>query len=102
MSDAGASRAMYLVAEMRVRDRDKLLRYAAEVQPLMSRYGGRIIAVSGAGAELIEGEGDPPLIILHRWESRAGFDAFWRSPEYEPLRRLRHEACETRITVFES
>ena len=34
-----------------------------------------------------------PTPILHRWRSRRDFESFWESPEYAPLRELRHEAC---------
>lgn len=99
MSAAGTP--MFLVAELRVRDRDKLLRYAAEVQPLMARYGGQILATSAAGARVLEGDWEPDLLVVHRWRSQADFDAFWSSPEYEPIKQLRHEACDSRIAVFD-
>lgn len=92
---------MYLVAELTVRDRDRLLEYADRVRPLMDRHGGRIVAVSHPGARVLEGDWDPDLIVLHRWRSRADFDAFWSSPDYDPVRRLRHEACDSRIVVFD-
>lgn len=91
---------MYLVAELTVHDREKLLRYAAAVQPIMARHGGRILGVSAGGARVVEGDWDPQLLVIHRWDSEAGFDAFWESPEYQPVKRLRHEACDSRIAVF--
>lgn len=91
----------YLIAELQVRDREKLLRYAAEVQPVMARYGGRILAVSAAGARVVEGDWNPGLLVIHEWRSQADFDAFWASEEYAPIRQLRHEACESRIVTFE-
>lgn len=91
---------MYLVGELTVHDRDKLLRYAQEVQPLMARYGGRILGVSAAGARVVEGDWDPQLLVIHRWDSEAGFDAFFASPEYEPIKQLRHEACDSRLVTF--
>ena len=94
---------MYLIAELsNVRDVGKLRRYAVEVEPLMRAYGGRIIAMSTRGAEVIEGAGEPALHAVHEWESRAGFEAFWRSAEYAPIRALRHDACDTRIVVFDA
>lgn len=93
---------MYLLAEMNVRDAKKLAAYAQRVAPLVAAHGGEILAVSAGGADVIEGEGPPPLLAFHRWPSRECFDRFWNSPEYAPLRALRHQACDTRITVFES
>ena len=91
---------MYLVAELTVRDRDGLVRYGAEVQPLMARAGGEILAVSPA-PEVLEGDWRPHLLVLHRWRSRAHFDRFWTSAEYAPVRELRRAACDSRIVVLE-
>ncbi len=96
----GDGRRVILIAELRVRDAAKLRRYAAEVAPLMSAYGGRIVATSVRGEEVLEGDRPPALHVVHEWESREQFDAFWRSAEYEPLRALRHEACDAQIVVF--
>lgn len=71
-------------------------------RPLVAAHGGEILAISAGGADVIEGDGPPPLLAFHRWPSRECFDRFWNSPEYAPLRALRHQACDTRITVFES
>jgi uncharacterized protein (DUF1330 family) len=92
---------MYLVAELSVRDRDKLLQYAAEVAPLMTSYGGEILATSAAGVDVVEGDWVPDLLVVHRWRSLEDFDAFWESKDYAPIRALRHEACESRIVVFD-
>jgi len=100
-SSTAAESPVILVAELRVRDRDKLMRYAAEVQPLMARYGGHILATSAAGVRVLEGDWEPNLLVVHRWRSRAGFEAFWSSAEYQPVKQLRHEACESRIAVFD-
>jgi uncharacterized protein (DUF1330 family) len=97
-----ATPPMLLVAELRVRDREKLRRYAAEVVPLMARYGGRILATSAGGADVLEGDWEPGLVVVHQWRSRADFDAFWSSPEYAPIKKLRHEACDSRIAVFDA
>lgn len=96
--------AMYLIAELTgIRDAEALRRYAMDVQPLMARHGGRILAMSSRGEETIEGEpaGEARIHAIHVWDSRSGFDTFWSSAEYQPLKALRRSACETRITVFE-
>lgn len=101
MSSHSNDRPMYLVAELRVRDPELLTRYAQEVQPLMAQYGGRIIAISLPKARVLEGDWEPPLLVLHRWESEERFDEFWRSAEYQPIKRLRHESCDSRVVVFD-
>jgi uncharacterized protein (DUF1330 family) len=100
-SEKKAAVPMLLVAELTVTDPDAMLRYATEVQPVMARYGGRIVGVSATGAETLEGDWHPNLVVVHHWRSRADFDAFWSSEEYEPLRRLRHSACDSQIVIFD-
>lgn len=97
-SDPSASRAAYLIAELTVRDSEKLARYAAEVRPMMARYGGRIISIDVAPTA-VEGDWHPEIIALHHWRSRADAERFLASAEYQPLLALRHEACESRIVV---
>lgn len=99
MADAAP---LYLVADLHVRDRDKLLRYLAEVEPLMARAGGQILGHSAAGLRVLEGDWRPRLLVVHRWRSQADFDAFWESAAYQPLKALRQEACDARIAVFEA
>jgi uncharacterized protein (DUF1330 family) len=101
ISDGAGARPMYLVAELQVRDAAQLGQYAEFVQPLMARYGGRILAVSAGPADVIEGGRPPSVRVIHRWDSRAGFDAFYRSEEYRPLKAMRQRACESEIAVFE-
>ena len=67
----------------------------------MARYGGEIVGASLAGTRTLEGEPQTGLLIIHRWSSAAGAQGFWDSDEYAPLKRLRHEACDSRISVFE-
>jgi len=50
---------MYLIAELDVRDPEKLLEYGRQVQPLMASRGGEIIAISAAGARVVEGAWKP-------------------------------------------
>lgn len=95
--------SLYLVAQLTVRDRAALVEYARRVRPLMREHGGEIVALSWPDGEVLEGEAGPDVIVVvHRWCDRAGFDAFWNAPAYEPLRRLRHAACDSLIQVMPS
>lgn len=93
---------MFLIAEMRVLDAEKLLEYGRRVQPILEAAGGKILGTSARGAEVMEGEWETGLLVIHRWRSRSAFDAFWQSDAYQPVMELRHEACETRIITFDS
>ena len=58
--------------------------------------------IVATGTEVLEGDWRPQLVVVHHWRSRADFNAFWNSDEYQPLRRLRHTACDSRIVVFDA
>ena len=85
-----SSEATYLVIELAVRDWDKLNQYSARALPLMREHGGRVVAMSRPSDRAIEGQWSPDLLIVHRWESLERFEAFWNSPRYAPLKRLRN------------
>lgn len=80
-----AGRPIYLLIELDVRDREAMTRYAAKAQPLVERYGGRIVGMSITGGEVIEGDSRPRVLSVHRWPARSDFDAFYESHEYQPL-----------------
>ena len=90
-----------LIAQMRVRDARELARYGREVEPMMARYGGRIVGISVRDGEVVEtGVDGDELIAIHRWPSRQAFREFFASAEYQPLKELRHAAADTRITLY--
>lgn len=100
--EANNAAPAYLVAELGVRDMQKLSRYAAQVQPLMRAYGGRILAISHRGCRPLEGDWHPDLLVVHRWDNTARFDEFWNSADYAPLKKLRHDACDSRIVMVDA
>ena len=62
-AEGQAATPMLLVADLTVTDPDAMLRYATKVQPVMARYGGRIAGVSATGAEVLEGDWNPQLLV---------------------------------------
>jgi uncharacterized protein (DUF1330 family) len=84
-----------------VRDRDIFVEYARAALPLVERHGGELLGVSLGTLEVVEGDWHPPILIIHRWPSKAAFRNFYESEEYEPLRSLRHEATESKLVTFE-
>jgi len=89
---------IFLVIELVVHDEDKLERYVAEVIPMMARRGGEIVGFSPA-PRVVEGDWRPQMLAVHHWRSEEAYDAFYASAEYQPLKRMREEACDSRIAV---
>lgn len=92
--------AVLLIGQVTVRAPEKWARYTQEVLPLVHRHGGGLLGFAAADAEPVEGEWTPDFLFVQRWPSRAAFSAFYDDPEYQPLKRLRHEGAETRMTLI--
>ena len=75
-------------ADVRKRYRD----YQQQVTPLIARHGGRLLA-TGQKLEAFEGPGPDRRVVVLEFPDIEALRAFWTSPEYTTVRRLR-EGCE--------
>jgi uncharacterized protein (DUF1330 family)/ketosteroid isomerase-like protein len=91
----------YQVTHVRVRDRAKLVEYGRGVLPILESYGGRLLGMSFPSLEVIEGEWRPELLFVHRWPNREAFHAFYSSEEYRPWLKLRLEATDSELVIFD-
>lgn len=91
---AESSRPGYLLVMGTVTDRAALSRYGATLAPIYAQYGGRPIAVGGVGGKVrvLEGEFAHQSLVLSRFASIDGPNAFWWSPEYRRSVELRRGA----------
>ena len=87
--------ALFIVQAAVSRDpaqRARYREYQARVQPLIAAHGGRLHA-TGANLEVLEGEHDSRRLIVFEFPSMDALRAFWHSPEYAALKRLRAGAA---------
>ena len=92
----------YLVAYVeQVMDQDGLQRYAGGAAELMARFGGRYLFVSFAPRPL-EGDAAPQVLAVSEFPDAQAIQAFWDSPDYEPLRQLRHRSGRVRILLADT
>lgn len=80
--------SVYLIIQAHVTDAQKFGPYARQAPALMERHGGRY-RVLGGRQELLEGEDGGARVVVSEWPSREAVMAFWNSPEYAALKRLR-------------
>jgi uncharacterized protein (DUF1330 family) len=73
--------------------------YAAKLPPLYATYGGTYIAI-GRGVEHLEGEGTFQSYVISKWPSKQAALDFWKSPEYDVLRRARIDGNWGKFDVF--
>ncbi len=92
--------AAYVIANVRVTDPDRYPEYIGRVSQTIERHGGRYL-VRGGEVEVLEGNWEPQRLVILEFESMERFRQFYDSPDYTPLKRLRHEAADTQFVVVE-
>ena len=83
----------YVVAVHRITDPHGFAEYRAKVGPMVAAYGGRYLT-RGDNLAMLEGSGawTPDRVVVIAFPDMAAVNAWWTSPEYQPLAALR-KAC---------
>ena len=92
--------AAYVIANVRVTNPERYPEYTSRVSQTIERYGGRYLA-RGGKVEVLEGDWDPQRLVIVEFESMERLREWYDSPEYAPLKQLRHEAAVTQFVVVE-
>ena len=80
--------AAYIVAQIDMTDPERYQAYRARVPAAIAKFGGRFI-VRAPAVTVLEGEHDGRRLIVIEFPSMAQLEAFYRSPEYQPLIAIR-------------
>jgi len=97
-SDSG--KAAYLVGDIEVTDPDTYAKYAAGVPDTVAAYGGRYL-IRGALGEVFEGSWSPKRLVVLEFESMDRAKAWYNSPEYAELKKLRQSASKGNLIFAE-
>jgi uncharacterized protein (DUF1330 family) len=93
--------AAYLVVEHTIADPDKFEEYRIKVGPLIAKYGGRYITKAGSHKLLEVSRRSPDRVVIIEFPDMAALNAWYNSPEYQPLIALRHSAVDmNKETLF--
>jgi len=92
--------AAYAVVDVRVTDPVRYEDYKSEVLATIASYGGRYLARGGT-VEALEGEWNPERLVILEFESMGRLREWYDSPEYAPLKQLRHETAASQFVVVE-
>lgn len=93
--------AAYLIVTAQLHDRERFLAgYAPKAAALTARFGGAYVLRAG-GAEVLEGAHPGGSVVVSRWPDKATALAFWNSPEYAEVRRLREGIADCQVVVVE-
>lgn len=90
--------AVYIVAQHRVDDPDKLNEYVRQVIPSIHEHGGKILAVDES-PEMVEGTVDFPRTVILEFPDNKTFRLWYDSSPYQMLLRKRLAATVGTLIV---
>ena len=91
----------YLIAEQIIKDEIKFEQYKNAVMPLIARFGGKYLT-KGTPKILAGKVWKPERIIIVEFPDMAALDAWYASPEYQPLMKLRDEGATVMAIALEA
>lgn len=90
---------MVIIAE--IEDGEQFMKYAKAAGELVSEFGGTYV-VRGGHVDILEGHWDrAEKMVISRWPSMNSALAFWNSPQYANIKKLRVGTAEVRVKLFE-
>jgi uncharacterized protein (DUF1330 family) len=92
--------AAYLMVQGTVSDPAQYQVYAKAVVPLIAKHGGKFI-MRGGNLEALEGRHDGRRLVVFEFPSMEALKAFWDSPEYVPVKKLRERAAVLDVWAVE-
>ena len=90
----------YLIANIEVTDPATFEKYRAGVPAVIAQYGGRYL-IRGGRTETVEGDPDVQRLVVLEFPTRAALRAFYDSPEYAPLLKLRTASSRSDVVLAE-
>ena len=86
----------YLIVQVSIADEAQYQKYREAVRPLIVKFGGKFI-VRGAKVEALEGHHDGRRLVVIEFPSTEAIHAWWGSPEYAPVKKLRIGAATSDV-----
>jgi len=91
--------AAYLVVDItHIHDERSYALYRSQVSPGLEAAGGTYLA-RGGSVEVLEGEWSPGRVVIVRFDSIEAAHRWWKSPDYESLKRLRQTSTSTNMIL---
>lgn len=90
----------YILAKIKIHDRETYAKYEAGFMEIFSQYKGRVLAVDESPA-VVEGEWPYTRTVIVEFPSQDEANAWFRSDAYQALARHRHEAAESDIAFIQ-
>jgi uncharacterized protein (DUF1330 family) len=90
----------YVIVNIQVNDPAVYEEYKKLAPATIASYGGRYLA-RGGKVEILEGSWQPNRLVILEFESMARAREWLDSPEYTPVKRLRHGSANSDMVVVE-
>jgi uncharacterized protein (DUF1330 family) len=93
--------AAYLLVDTDISDPEAYERYKALARPTVEAYGGEYLARGGALDVYEDDLWSPKRLVIIRFPDRAAARAWAESPEYAPVKAIRHGAARATLAVVD-
>jgi uncharacterized protein (DUF1330 family) len=90
----------YLVVEHIITDTAKFEEYRVKVGPMIARHGGRYLTKGGSHKMPEGGHWKPERVVIIEFPDMASLNAWYTSPEYQPLIALRKQSTSDQDMMF--
>ncbi len=92
--------AAYLVVEHIITDAAKFEEYRIKVGPMIAKHGGRYLTKGGSHKMPEGGPSKPERVVIIEFPDMNSLNAWYISPEYQPLIALRKESTSDMDMMF--
>ena len=89
----------YVVANIRVADQKKFKQFSGMAGPIITKYGGKVLA-RGPDADRLEGDVSGILMLIE-FDSKEAANIFYYSEEYQAAKAVREACSNTDFTIIE-
>jgi uncharacterized protein (DUF1330 family) len=90
----------YLIAETDILDPEQYEQYKAASPGAVAAGGGRFV-VRGGELAVLEGDWNPPRLVILEFENLEAAKAFYESPAYQAAIKLREGAAKLNMVAVE-
>ncbi len=93
----------YMFVTAKIQDRDQFIAgYGRAAAVLVQQFGGTYV-LRGPGVEMLEGQfGSGASMVVSEWPDKAAALAFWNSPEYQEVKKLRQDIADCQVLLIEA
>lgn len=90
----------YIIVDIEVREPEEYEQYRHAAAATLAAYGGHYL-VRGGPTRVLEGSWTPHRLVVLAFPSAERALAWWDSPEYRPVRTVRHRTATSSMVLVE-